>query len=949
MVNFNGNCIYKGGVLNSVWLSTTQLCKGLLLTLTVVCIFLSSFPAKASSPHYESALQEYKQGNIDAAYIHVKNASQEDSDSLPVIILLGQILSEKDLHEDAIKQFNTALSLKADPNIFIDSLSSTLLALNQFDEVSNFEFFVSFSAQNKRKWQLVQAKVCTLTSNTKCALNLYRQLVDHDDVKLEALNGLALIHLIKKEEAKAIEIASEALALKENPESHRIIGQSNKSLENYDAAIVNLQTALELDPESESISRNLVDVLIAMNDLDSAWDSVANLLEDNPNDLFAVYTKAWIAKRQGQDEKSKTLIQRLSATLSVFPQNEVERLPWIKYLKGMIALVDDNHQTAQEELQRYLFLVDKDINAAIHLTQSYLATNNKSAALKLLSDYDKEILDYPKAALLLSQLYAANNQLHNSLRIQDELKTRLPNSLPVLLFDVQLDLIRGRQQSARKGLNALANRFPKSLEVKRMQAFLASKNDAIRANKIALDILDSSPADIEMLNIHAAYLIQNGQFQQARDAYDGALAISPNDPQLLTNSASVYLLLDKDSDAFDSLVKALDSNPDFLPAAILKAKLLQNDNKASEAIRLLTPLLDRNSDNTELYVSLADANAVLGNTEELARIIARLRALSPDNISFQLQALWVDYKLGKVPSLLDSLNDFSQNRIQIVADFMLLYQMYMVAGDESTALKILERAHKAEVDNLDLHLQWVRALLAAKRFNDAEKQLNRLIAKQPQNASLSFTKAEIMQSQGQYQEAVKLYQKTLEQDASFELALAKIFILLGNGIQVPEFERLINRAVESEHSSYFVRNLFAQFHFYYGDINVAKEQYVQLLNHQDVINPKGILNRLGDITKTNDSKQSEVYYRKALDLEPNFIDALKGLGLLLVENKRTEEGLSYLRSAYTLDSNDIEVLLGLATGLIDLNRKEEAKRIIETLKQLELPSHFLGELDKLEA
>lgn len=949
MANESGNQTYKSGVLNSFGLSTLQLCKGLLLFATVSYCFALSVPAHARSSHYESALQEYKQGNIDEAYIHVKNAKQQDNDSLPVSILLAQILSDKALYEEAKEQFDLALSLKGDPNIFIDSLADTLLALTQFNQVANFEHFDQLSATNQRKWQLVMAKVCTLQADTRCALDLYQQLVGFDDVKIQALNGAALIYLIEKQEEKAIEMASKALLFEQNVESHRIIGQSNKSLGNYDSAIASLQTALELEPQNESVSRNLVDLMIAMNDLDSAWNSVARVLEGNPNDLFAVYTKAWIAKRQGQDEQSKTLIETLSATLSSFPKNEVEKLPWIQYLKGMIALLEDKHQVAQEELQRYLFLVDKDIDAALHLTQSFLASGNNRAALKLLSEYENQIVDYPNAALLLSQLYASNNQIHKSIRMQDALRGRFPNSQEVLLFDVQLDMIRGRDKSALDNLDALSMRFPDSIKIKRMQAMLASKRDVLRANKIALEILDSSPTDIEMLNIHGAYLMQSGEFQKARDVYDGALSIAPSDPQLLTNSASVYLLLNQTSRAFASVVNALNSDPSFLPAAIIKAKMLLNDEKAAEVIALLSPFVDKNTDSVDLHISLVDANAMIGNIEEVSRLVARLRVLSPDNISFRLQALWIDYRLGKVSSLLDSLSDFSLDKLQSVSDLMLVHQMYMIAGDNDTALKVLELAHQTQSDNIDLHLQWIKGLLSASRFDEAEKQINGLIANDPNSAKLSYTKAEVMQAIGQNKSAIELYQKALSQDSSFELALARIFVMLGNGISVSEFEVIISRMLDSGQSSYFVRNLFAQFHYYYGDLNVAKEQYVQLLNDPDVVNPKGILNRLGMITELSDITQSEIYYRRALDLEPNYLDALKGLGILLVENKRTEEGLSYLRSAYTLSSSDVDVLLGLATGLFDLNRVQEAKSHIETLKGLELPAYIVEKLSRLDA
>jgi len=81
--------------------------------------------------------------------------------------------------------------------------------------------------------------------------------------------------------------------------------------------------------------------------------------------------------------------------------------------------------------------------------------------------------------------------------------------------------------------------------------------------------------------------------------------------------------------------------------------------------------------------------------------------------------------------------------------------------------------------------------------------------------------------------------------------------------------------------------------------------------------------------------QAEQSNRKALDLSPNDVYSLKGLGITLYKKGDKTEGISYLKQAVSLTKSDyMDPYYDLALIYLDNNQQQEAKTLLDTAKKM---------------
>lgn len=898
-----------------------------------------------SNEHYESAIQAFTSSEIEAAYIHIKNAVEQTPNNLAVKILYAKILSDKELHEDALPVFESALDGGADPNNFVEQYINSLLAQGRYQEISEFSEFNRLSTANRYLWKLAQGRACILTADLNCAKKEYQALTEQNSERYEAYNGLALTALIENDDGASMQYAHQALAIEINPESYRILGQVYKAQQNYQKAITNLQKAFNLDPSNQSIIRNFVDLLIVQGDLDEAWRSVNSILEKTPNDLFASYTQALIANRQGKQQESEAIITSVKEQLESFPKKAFNEQPWLQYLRGMVSLLENNHAQAQETLQRYLFMVEQDPTAALYLARSYLITNKARQALSVLEPYEPQLMDNIQAIVLLGQLYASQNKVHKAIILRNELINRYPNSLEIALFDIQLKISRGNLEEAYQQLSGLSEAQQSTLQVGTIKAFLSYQLGRLEeAKSIAQGVLTLAQNNVEMLNIVAAYYIQQGNLSIASSYLDKALNVHPEHGQTLTNMANIAMQQNQLSAAEQLLTKALRNSPESLATQLLNARLLLNKNEIKQAEHSLLSLLENNKFNVDIHTMLAESYLRQQALEQSLEHVNILKGLMPNNKSLVLQSHWLQYRLGKLDSLRPILLDLDSQQFSDKDSLYLLHRLFATDNQIDKAGEALWRAASLFQNDLNVQLDLFKWLISQQRFEKAESLSNKLETRIGVWPALRFTQAELAQAKGEFQKAVALYKQTLALDDSSELALAKLFTLLGNGISRQAFQALIEPLVERHPQRYFSRNLLAQFHYYYGDRKQALRHYEILLDSGESPNPTAILNRMAQITYTEAPEQSEVYLRRGLSIDESSFALQKSMGILLVDTDRHVEGLSWLRRAQTQNSQDSFLLFYLSKALIKSKRKEDARAYLNEIiaKHQSSPSYALA-------
>lgn len=108
--------------------------------------------------------------------------------------------------------------------------------------------------------------------------------------------------------------------------------------------------------------------------------------------------------------------------------------------------------------------------------------------------------------------------------------------------------------------------------------------------------------------------------------------------------------------------------------------------------------------------------------------------------------------------------------------------------------------------------------------------------------------------------------------------------------------------------------------------------------------------------KLNELKRALNFYKKALDVDENFVVCLNNIAAVLMNQKKYKEALSHLTKAYQLDNGNIKVIFNLFVVNYNLKNNEDALNYIEeafnidenyTIKRLKKKNISTNEIKRL--
>ncbi|WP_027408566.1 tetratricopeptide repeat protein [Anoxybacteroides tepidamans] len=337
---------------------------------------------------------------------------------------------------------------------------------------------------------------------------------------------------------------------------------------------------------------------------------------------------------------------------------------------------------------------------------------------------------------------------------------------------------------------------------------------------------------------------------------------------------------------------------------------------------------------------------------------------------------------------------------------LFLAEIYTELDEEEKALEIL-----ADI-NEDDPLFPRACLLAADLYQMqgleevSEQKLQKALERLPDEPLLEFALAELYFSTGQYQKSIDLYQKVLEQETSIAGTfiperLAESFSLLGEFEQaLPYYEQTLQEKIDSHtlfgygftafQAEYYqtaieklteLKELDRDYAPLYLYLAKAQEHEGQLAKSYETAKEgllvdewnKELLLFAGKIAiKLGKAEEAEAHLRKAVEIDPGYIEALLALASMLMHDERYEaaidfieqalqqgeydpqfewvlarakhklemysDALNHYQEAYTFFKNDVEFLEEYGYFLIEDGDRERAKAMFQQIVRLD-PAH----------
>ncbi len=230
------------------------------------------------------------------------------------------------------------------------------------------------------------------------------------------------------------------------------------------------------------------------------------------------------------------------------------------------------------------------------------------------------------------------------------------------------------------------------------------KEGAERARQRLADFLDRHPDDAELWFIHAQALAADGQIERARDEFERAMKLEPDNPRVLLTVAQ-FSYRNKDLDRAEQLLKRYLElpgqirNPD--PARMMLGLIAEDKDNPEQALRWYEQVQPG-----EQFISAVGRRAML--TAKMAR-------------------------LGEALEMLHSVaTTTSAERVRLLT---IESDILRELGQQEAAFKVLDDALLKYRDDHDLLYAQAMAAERINRIDAMEKSLRHLITLDPKNAN----------------------------------------------------------------------------------------------------------------------------------------------------------------------------------------------------------------------
>ncbi|MAG76761.1 MAG: hypothetical protein CL811_08370, partial [Colwelliaceae bacterium] len=482
-----------------------------------------------SSEYLEKALTAYQKQNIEAAYIHLKNALQENDENLPAKVLMGRVLLDKGLYIDGIQEFNDALALGADPNQFIFEQVRAMLLVGRYQSI--IDLLESLKLQRD-----VEVKTLLIKSNAYIALEkesealeplLRAQSMAPNDISV--LSSLVNYHINQRQFSRADEGLNQLRKLApENSKIWNLIAEYYSSQGEHAKSLEALQKAHTLDSEDPVIMRALAHKFTDMRMHAEALSLVNTIIEKTPNDPYARLLKSQLLTQSNQLDEAQQILQDISSKLSLLSDSQKNSNSSLAYVSGTAAFMQGNLEKAQKELTFYVNDRPDDLAGLNMLSTIFTQQGKLNRVEELLERNEKIVLRDLNLSLKLFRVYLASNKVFKAKNILEELAETYPNNLQIII--------------ARSDYLAKSKRFEEAIELlnsynpeKVTASYVLTKGliymemgELENANKIADRLLELGPDNNSFKNFKGVIALRQKQLQKATTIFEDILSTSPN-------------------------------------------------------------------------------------------------------------------------------------------------------------------------------------------------------------------------------------------------------------------------------------------------------------------------------------------------------------------------------------------------------------------------------------
>lgn len=869
------------------------------------------------------ARQARQRADYKSSNIHLRNLARVAPDNPEVRYLLGMNYSDSGEFAYAEIELRNAREMNYDAVKVVPALGKVLLALKKYQKVLD-EINIDAAAD-----ETAQAQIMTYRGLASLGLgrvpegrDLLAQALHSKQPPIDAMVAQAMLDGADNRIDEASRLINRALEVApDNVDAWLLRGDLDRVMQRDTAAAAYLKV-LAIDPRNVLASVNLVSITIAAGKYDEARKLIGELKKIAPDNPIASYMEGLIEVRTAHYAAARALVMKAL-------QGAPTHLPSL-LLAGIVEYGQGHYAQAQIYLTRVVDRAPNNRYARQLLISSLARTGRVSAA--------RELLRYGLA--------------------------QAPDDVGMLILAGEVAVQANDAASAGKYFEMAAKLDPKSasartgLAVSRMAR---GETDRAFADLEAAIALDPTTYQADLVLVTSR--LRRQEYEPAMKALQSLEKKQPKNPLTHNLKGAIHLGKKEFASAREDFTQALALQPTYLPAALNLALLDIADGDPKTARKRIETLLDKDENNVQLLLALADLAPRIGATEKeqvswlkrahlespemmqptlmLARVYAQSRQI--DKAVEVLQAAQVGN--SQSVELLSSLG-----AAQIAADekksalstyerlvtlqpkgavaFYNLANAQMLNSDIRSASNSLRQALVLEPDYVDAQMALVGVQIRARQFEDATK-IARQVQKQAPKSPIGYVlEGDVLMAEKKFPEATKLYETANVIGASGALAI-KIHAAQTQAGKPEEADARLAQWIKLSPDDIVARLYAGDSALKAGDYKRAIGQYewLQQRRPDDTI----VLNNLAQAYQEAKDARALPTAERAYKFKPEDAEIADTLGWILVEQGKFPRGIELLQKAVDTAPKVLSIRYHLAQGAYKAGDKAKARKELERL------------------
>ncbi|HYE34699.1 XrtA/PEP-CTERM system TPR-repeat protein PrsT [Methylocaldum sp.] len=686
-------------------------------------------PILRASALVARAMARIQLKKYDEAAADIDQAGKRLKDSAGLHFARGLLNFEQKRLAEAQEAFDAALAVDSShfPSLLYGGATHGLLG-HKAQAEDYLRKYLSHDPSNvKAQSLLVHLEV--QNSDPANAEKLAREALKQAPNDVQVMNLLSDALKAQGKKGESIEYLKQVVtAQPESVEAHTRLAGGLIQEDNLQGAMGELKKALEIDPEFEGAVRGVVTVHLHKGELKQALDVAIDYLKRHPDSAGANALVGLVHLVGRETDKASAALRR---AIELDPAN----VPATNALAA-IAVQEKDFEKARRYFQQALKHHPNDIGVLTNLAKLEATQGNTEAMASTLEDAVKRD---PKA--LLPRLYLGRHYLKaknakKTIELLSEVRSTYPESKELLGMLAEAELAAGRWSDALSSLKSLESLGHKKPEV---HFLMAQAYDRLGDRKMARDALEKTEAeDPSFIPARIALVRMAVQEKRTKDA--------------------------------ETRVKELKKRfgegvPEIILVEAELAELAGNYSQAASAYRRLFELAPPNKTSINL-LRLTRALWQAGEKEGALQELEQWVELHPDDTLPQAELAQLYMKLQRPQDAVAKLKVLAEKSPHNALVFNnIAYLLREI--DPVEALRHAEKAQSLAPESAEVLDTLAMTLLSNKEGKRAMANIDRALAQQPENISFLFHRAQILNADGQPQEAAKILDKILQKGGKF--------------------------------------------------------------------------------------------------------------------------------------------------------------------------------------